>query len=287
VTAKMTGVDRSPMRRAAAALSAPGLAALAFGAGAICHAQTANRPSPGDDVGFGARNGPGHGAPVVVEMFMSQSCKSCPPAADYLTELADREDLVAFAWHVDYWNIFANRNTGRWQDPFSRASYAERQRQYNRNIRSRSTVFTPQAVIGGILSSVGSKREDVENHIVQAQFLDEKASPLPLTLEVTSQSAESFRVRVKGVPTAYDVLLISFYQNAVTDIQGGDNAGIQFAEAHVVDGMEVLASAAEGVRRFSIPARKADMGCAILVQEPDQGRIIAARYCPDARPLTP
>jgi len=119
--------------------------------------QAAALPATGE-----SEQGAAPDAPVVVEMFLSQSCRLCPPAADYVAELARRPGVVALAWHIDYWNMLSNRNYGRWEDPFSRAAFTERQRRYNQTIRSRDTVFTPQAVINGEESAVGSKRDQVE-----------------------------------------------------------------------------------------------------------------------------
>ena len=67
---------------------------------------------------------PGEPTPVVVELFTSQGCSSCPPADQYLAELAGRGDVIALSFHVDYWNYMG------WTDPFSRPEYTKRQRLY-------------------------------------------------------------------------------------------------------------------------------------------------------------
>ncbi|MFZ9021391.1 MAG: DUF1223 domain-containing protein [Paracoccaceae bacterium] len=51
----------------------------------------------------------GQNAPVVVELFSSQGCSSCPPADEYLVELAQKRDIIALGWHVDYWVISAGK----------------------------------------------------------------------------------------------------------------------------------------------------------------------------------
>src|ERR1041384_1895274 len=90
-------------------------------------------------------------APVVVELFTSQGCNSCPPADALLGELAQRPDLVALAFHVDYWNYIG------WQDPFSSPEATKRQRDYAQSL-GLSSVYTPEMVIDGSFDIVGLDR---------------------------------------------------------------------------------------------------------------------------------
>lgn len=217
--------------------------------------------------------------PVVIEMFLSQSCKSSPPAAKHLNDIARRDDVVALAWHVDYWNATPGFATGVWADPFARREFSDRQRAYNVRLRKRPTVTTPQAVIDGVLLAVGSKREALEAQIVEAQFLDEHARSLPPRLEMTRGEQNTFRVSIDGVGAPYDAYAVSFRPKAVTEIEGGDNAGSIVEEINVVTGVETLANAAEGALTLSFKAPQGGDDCAVLVQERGQGRIVAARYC--------
>ena len=74
------------------------------------------------------------GRPIVVELFTSQSCYSCPPAEAYLGELAKRDDIIALEHHVDYWDQLVYGSAGRWKDTFSSPEATERQQRYNRRI---------------------------------------------------------------------------------------------------------------------------------------------------------
>lgn len=219
--------------------------------------------------------------PVVVEMFLSQACKSSPPASVFLTELSSRPDVVALAWHVDYWDKIAARNVGAWADPFARAAFAERQKAYNERIRGRAMVFTPQAVIDGFISVVGSKRETVEARILDAQFFDEKARPTPPRLEIETSGDKMLRTRIDDVGAPYDALLVKFRRSAITKVGGGDNAGVTFREANVVRDVASLATDHTGPGDFSFDAPADGLDCAVLVQERNHGRIVAARYCND------
>ena len=92
---------------------------------------------------------------VVVELFTSQGCSSCPPADAYLGELAQRDDVLALSFHVDYWNYIG------WRDPFSKRQWSARQRAYGDTLKRRY-VYTPQIVVDGAAEAVGSKRSQVE-----------------------------------------------------------------------------------------------------------------------------
>src|ERR1700743_1747695 len=89
--------------------------------------------------------------PVVVELFTSQGCSSCPPANAYLNEMArDRRDVLALAFHVTYWDRLG------WKDPFSMQAATERQDRYGHKFGDGS--YTPEIVIDGASSHVGSRR---------------------------------------------------------------------------------------------------------------------------------
>jgi len=225
--------------------------------------------------------------PVVVEMFLSQSCPKSPKAAEFMTELARRRDVVAIAWHVDYWDKIPSWKHGAWTDIFATPENGVRQKAYNKRIRGRGVVFTPQAVVGGLISDVGSRRLAVDEDIKTARKLDDEANPAPPHLvfeRLSSEQTNSLRVRVDKVARPYDVILVRFMKAAETRITGGDNAGAIFREANIATGVEQLAERQQGVGVFSFAAPRDDaMGCAVLVQEHGQGRIIAAQYCPAAR----
>jgi hypothetical protein len=239
------------------------LTGTALQAPGIARAQTSSAPSTTQ------------GNVVVVEMFLSQACMSSPPAADYLDDLAERPDLVVLTWHVDYWNVLSNPKYGRWRDPFSKAEFSDRQRVYNRNIRHRGTVFTPQAIVGGAGSAVGSKREAVE-----AEIERERASLAPIEIAFETEDDQlAVSIDKQSADTA-DVFLVFFYDHSDTEVKGGDNAGLVFREPNIVTGMMRLGAVSSGEATFSAAAPKQGMGCAVLVQASDQGPVLGAGYCP-------
>src|SRR5260221_12724574 len=93
--------------------------------------------------------------PVVVELFTSQGCSSCPPADALLGELAKKSEVLALGFHISYWDSLG------WKDPLSSKSSTERQKAYARRF-SDGRVYTPQMVVDGVSEMVGSDREAVQ-----------------------------------------------------------------------------------------------------------------------------
>ena len=79
---------------------------------------------------------------MVVELFSSQGCSSCPPADEYLVELAQKRDIIALGWHVDYWDYIG------WEDVFAHPAFTERQKAYARALNERM-IYTPQFIVNG------------------------------------------------------------------------------------------------------------------------------------------
>lgn len=212
-------------------------------------------------------------SPVLVEMFLSQSCKASPPAADFITSLGARPDVVALSWHVGYWDRMTGRSGGVWRDPFSKPSFAARHRFYNRRIRGKEWVMTPQAVVNGDATASGAKTEKVLAMIARAHG---DAAPRP----GIDFRPDGNRLYVTVKDARGEVLLVRFADTAKTEIEGGDNDGVLFSEINVVTAVELLGALDGASGRYSFRAPGADAGCAVLVQEPNVGRVHAARYCP-------
>src|SRR5271170_4477662 len=114
-------------------------------------------------VAFSETNGAADGAPVVLELFTSEGCSSCPPADGLISEIgASSKSVIPLAYHVDYWNHLG------WADPFSSPQWSERQSSYARAMNLDGD-YTPQMVIGGGLQCVGSDRRSVSYAIAAAR----------------------------------------------------------------------------------------------------------------------
>jgi len=166
-------------------------------------------------------------AATVLELFTSQGCASCPAADALLSELAGREDVIALAYHVDYWDYVG------WPDTFGSAANTARQRAYS-SAWGGKRIFTPQLVINGASHSVGSRREEVEYKIGQAAPL---ALPIALSVEdgMLSISAEG----QAGLEHAM-VWLVTYRDHADIAIPRGENAGKTMTYTHIVTGRQLL-----------------------------------------------
>lgn len=260
-------------------MSLKAVAALCGAFGVFCgcaQAQgSASSPAPRSGERVAAR-------PIVIEMFLSQACSQSPPAAELLNDLAARKDVVALTWHVDYWDELPALDVGAWKDPFANPAFAERQLAYNQRLRGRAMKITPQAIIDGVISVAGAKRESIEAKILEAQFYDEMSRPIPPVIDLEGVGGQNFRVRIKNVGAPYDALVVTFRPEAATKVAAGDNAGVVFREANVVRSAFRLTTEKSGPSEFYFAAPSAGLDCAVIVQERNIGRIVAARYCSSA-----
>ena len=160
--------------------------------------------------------------PVVVELFTSQGCSSCPPANAYLNEMArGRRDVLPLAFHVTYWDRLG------WKDPFSLAEATERQDRYGHRFGDGS--YTPEMVVDGASSHVGSYREEVGSAIDQAKRDSRTATAVSVV-----KAGDQLTIDVGGGSGSAKVLLIGFDHNHETAIRRGENGGRTLQEANVV-----------------------------------------------------
>jgi hypothetical protein len=172
--------------------------------------------------------------PVVVELFTSEGCSSCPPADSLLLRLsramADIE-VIPLSEHVDYWNHLG------WKDPFSSQLFSARQQDYGRIFRLES-VFTPQMVVNGDVQFLGSDRTRAEQEI-------RKAAQNPrATVEMSRLSDETVRIKVENVPQGTrnaDMFLAITDSFLETDVRDGENAGHRLQHTGVVRSLTSVA----------------------------------------------
>jgi hypothetical protein len=207
--------------------------------------------------------------PVVVELFTSQGCSSCPPADAVLAELAKRPGILALAFHVDYWDRLG------WKDPFSSPMATARQRAYARLLGLR-TVYTPQMVVDGADEFVGSDRRAVARALDRAKA---RAGEPGIGVELRREGG-FLVVRVASVaaPSRIAVQLVAFAPAHVTRVTAGENGGRVLANANVVRAVDTLGTAGTEPAEWRAAADPA-LGYAALVQGPD-GRVLGAATVP-------
>lgn len=202
--------------------------------------------------------------PVVVELFTSQGCSSCPPADRILAELAKtRADVLPLAFHVTYWNRLG------WPDPFSFEAATDRQRAY-RAISGIGGVYTPQAVVDGTQDVVGSDGAGLRTAITRAA-----ASAVAVALTASRNGAD-ITISVGAGKGRGRLLLVGYDREHRTQVPRGENAGATLVEANIVRSL-VPAGEWQGAAtelRLALPAGEAH---AVLLQAPDGSIIGAAR----------
>jgi hypothetical protein len=200
--------------------------------------------------------------PVVVELFTSQSCSSCPPAEALLGELAEKPDgLLPLAFHVTYWNRLD------WRDTFSLPAATARQQAYAERLGDGN--FTPQIVVDGRRSVVGSRRGEVSTAIGQAR--GEASAALPVSL---TRADGNLVVHLGAGSGAADILLVGFDARHETRVARGENAGRTLVQANVVRSVRSLGRWDGKARTLSEPW-PAGSEAAVIVQAAD-GRILGA-----------
>ena len=211
--------------------------------------------------------------PVVVELFTSQGCNSCPPAEAFLNELADEEGVIALELHVDYWDYIG------WADPFASPLMTQRQRDYARDLELRY-VYTPQMVIDGRYNVVGSHRQQVRSAIGQATLRGKS-----LAVAFSDEDGGKIIIPDGPAPPGGATVWLAIYDGLhETEVKRGENRGKTLKNRNVVRELEELA--VWSGERLEIPvdlARVAALGragCAILVQQGRTGPIIGAAAMP-------
>ena len=201
--------------------------------------------------------------PVVVELFTSQGCSSCPPAEAVLADLAlRRDDVLALAFHVDYWDRLG------WTDPYSSPEATARQRAYAASFGS-TRIYTPQMVIDGRRDVVGSNRPRVLAALDAAAA--EAAPAVPLSV---ARRGETLEIAIGEGEGPGRVLLVGFDPRRETAIPRGENAGRTVAQANVVRSLAWVAEWEGEAIAFARPM-PAGEDVALILQAPD-GRILGA-----------
>jgi len=252
------------MGRSVARLVAAAMLAATCGAGAGgAMAQTATDAGPGTGPGTAAATAP---ATVVVELYTSQGCSSCPPADELLRELSRKDGVIALALHVDYWDYIG------WKDSFARPEHGERQRAYAR-ASGGNMVYTPQIVVEGNARVAGAKAMSVLNAI-EAQ---RAASPKVALSVERSEGALVVEARaLSQIASDLVVQLVRYQPEGSVEILRGENAGRSWTYTNIVTAWDVVAEW-DGTAPLALHLdAPGDAPAVVIVQETGHGPILAA-----------
>lgn len=202
---------------------------------------------------------------VVVELYTSQGCSSCPPADKLLGELTSRKDVLPLALHVDYWDYIG------WKDNFADPAHTKRQRAYARVAGSRS-IYTPQMIIGGTDHVIGYKPMSVADAI-QANKV---ASPVEIGM---IRSGDTLMVTAEAtgrVANDLVVQLVRYHPRQSVKIDRGENAGRTIRYHNIVTDLSSLGTW-DGRKPFSASVKvPSDGQYAVIIQRRGPGPIVAA-----------
>jgi hypothetical protein len=222
-------------------------------------------------------------APVLVELFTSEGCSSCPPADTLLAEL-DRDqpvpgaEVVILSEHVDYWNGLG------WRDPFSAPEFTERQRTYERRL-GRDGVYTPQMVVDGRMQGVGSEARGAMSMIASAAAAPK--ADVRLAME-----EGRLRIDVGALPQGGEAELhLAITEDGLqSSVARGENRGRTLWHRGVVRQLSRVATVSAGGVSVAAPLRldprwkRGKLRAVAFVQRKDGGEVlgVAAMWFPKA-----
>jgi hypothetical protein len=216
--------------------------------------------------------------PVVVELFTSEGCSSCPPA-DKLLQNFDQQpfpgaQLIVLSEHVDYWNHIG------WTDPFSSAIYSQRQSTYGNRLRLES-VYTPEMIVDGSNEFVGTDSKEAAKVIERAS----STRKIPLRISDLSVDGNLLKAHLETgtLPAKADVYLVLALNHAESQVAGGENSGRHLTHVAVARAFVKTGSVNAGesyARDVSLKIDKktdpSQLRVIAFIQESGQGRILGA-----------
>ena len=225
---------------------------------------------------------------LVLELFTSQGCSSCPPADRVLSKLGREQvsgvTVIPLAWHVDYWNHLG------WTDPFSSASASARQGAYAQALKT-GRIYTPQLVLNGNSQMTGSAEARIREEIARQLTHPETATA---RIESMQPMAETVKLEVhaelKAAANRPDVtVLVALFENGVsTLVARGENAGRRLPDDYIVRWSAPLGTLNKGRTvldaHVTVPLRpewnRANLGVAVIVQDTRTMEVYGATSLP-------
>ena len=200
--------------------------------------------------------------PIVVELFTSQGCSSCPPANANLITLSQRPDVLTLSFAVTYWDQLG------WKDTFGKPEFTERQVTYEPGL-DQFGPYTPQMVVNGATTVVGNKLDEIDTLLAGTRALAGPALDLGTAmLTVGAGTAPA---------TGADVWRVTYDPKTVeVPVGRGENNGRTLPHTHVVHSLDNLGTWTGAVLELPVAASPAGLRTAILVQGKNGGKILSA-----------
>jgi len=202
---------------------------------------------------------------VVAELFTSLGCSSCPPADALAGRLSTNSAVLVLSYHVTYWD------GPEFADPFASRAATERQYAYQRTLGER-TVFTPQLVINGAQSLVGSQDVAIQHAIAAAAT---PTTAFPVQTDLSKQPDGSFSLSLSGPEIKADIWELRYVRHSTTRIRGGENSGHTLDTYNNVTHIRRLGSFKAGTLTLP-PLKSPEDGVAIVIQSHGAGKVLGA-----------
>ncbi|MBP2443301.1 DUF1223 domain-containing protein [Rhizobium leguminosarum] len=195
----------------------------------------------------------------VVELFTAQGCSSCPPADAAFRKLVSQGDVIALAYHVDYWNYLG------WADTLSSKENTERQYGYARTM-GRSNVYTPQAIVNGRGHLAGADLNGI-NGKLDTYSGEGNGLTVPIS---ASMRGDELEIKIGAGQGKANVVMVYFDKEKTIEVEKGENSGKKLSYLHSVTNVETVGMWDGKATSLTLPAsvlqRPQLEGCAILLQ---------------------
>ncbi len=210
--------------------------------------------------------------PVVVELFTSEGCSSCPSADTLLAKIEKKygTNVIVLSEHVDYWNYIG------WRDPFSTAGFTARQQQYAKTIGGESGVYTPQIVIDGRTGFVGSNNKTAQSEI-------RKASQNTKTRVTIEKRGDQLSISTGPLPANANVLVAITEASLASDVRRGENSGRKLRHTGVVRTLSTIGSAdrsktfsGEFTPKLDSSWKRSELRAVVLIEDRTSHEILGA-----------
>lgn len=210
------------------------------------------------------------GNPVVVELYTSQGCSSCPPADALMQELALNPGILPLAFHVDYWDYLG------WRDALASPAFTKRQKDYAHAAGERM-IYTPQAIVNGDDRMVGSDAQALMSAIMREMSV---AALAEIRLARSGGDLTIIARASKPFDRPVEVLVLRFLPSTTVQILHGENAGKSITYVNTVTSLQHIATwTGRDALSLSTPV-KGPEAVAVLVQGAGMGRVLAAASLP-------
>jgi hypothetical protein len=241
-------------------------------------------PTPAPEQADGVRS------PVIVELFTSEGCSSCPPADAVLAQLQQTQpvagaEVIALGEHVDYWNYIG------WSDPFSSAAFSARQETFAKAFGQQENVYTPQMIVDGQTEFNGSAMNKALEAIAKAARSPKADVRIVIPETKTQKDNQKVRLKVsvKNVPPANqgdvaEVILALTEDNLLSNVSRGENSGRKLAHTAVVREMRSLGRVDQATKAFDSETtvtiakgwKRDDLRVVVFAQERAHRRVLGA-----------